>query len=120
MRRGIFFAKIGGGAGNLRVKYLDYLYRADSTLQIGGGIGTYSAERIVNNDAIITVGDGKDIICDFDDDDLLQVSGTFTASYNVGTNKVLIKVGSTASAITLQDFTASTFNINGDRYAISG
>ena len=65
-------------------------------------------------------GDGKDIINDFDEDDMLQITGTFTGTYNIGTNTVAFKVASTSKAITLQDFTATTFNVNGDSYVIQG
>ena len=51
---------------------------------------------------------------------MLQISGTFSAKYYASSDKIIFKVGSTASAITIKDFTASTFNINGDIYKISG
>ena len=63
-------------------------------------------------------GDGKDVIFGFDDNDMLEITGTFTASYNKSKNEIAFKVGSTANAITLRDFTATTFNINGDEYKI--
>ena len=65
-------------------------------------------------------GDGKDIIYGFDDDDMLRISGTFSASYNERKEEISIKVGSTSNAITLKDFSATSFNINGTNYKISG
>ena len=51
---------------------------------------------------------------------MLKITGTFSASYNKFKKEIAFKVGSTASAITLKDFTASTFNVNGTNYKISG
>ena len=66
-------------------------------------------------------GDGKDIIYGFEDDDMLQIlNSTFSASYNKSKGEIYFKVGSTKNAITLKNFDATTFNINGDEYAISG
>ena len=86
-----------GGAGN------DTLW---------GGLG---ADTFIYN-----AGDGKDVIGDFGDDDLLQITGTFSGTYKAATDTIVFKVGSTASAITLKDFTATTFNVNGTAYQISG
>ena len=64
---------------------------------------------------------GKDVITDFGDDDLLQITGTFSGTYNSSANTIAFKVGSTANALTLQNVTAwGTFNINGSDYQISG
>lgn len=65
-------------------------------------------------------GDGKDIIFGFENNDLLQITGTFSTSYNKSKKEIAFKVGSTANAITLKDFTATSFHINGDTYGISG
>ena len=108
----------------------DYLVGNGGTDEIHGGEGDDTLIGGAGNDSlwgddgadtfVYANGDGKDIIFDFDADDLLQITGTFTGTYNIGTNTIAIKVGSTADAITLQDFTANTFNINGDSYRISG
>ena len=65
-------------------------------------------------------GDGRDVIYGFDNTDMLQITGTFSASYNSTSKTVAFKVGTTANAITLQDYTATTFNVNGNNYVISG
>ena len=104
-----------GGAGN------DKLYGGDEDDTLIGGLGNDSLWGGDGSDTFIYAeGDGKDTIFDFDEYDMLQITGTFTGSYNVGTNLVSIKVGSTAGAITLQDWSTSTFNINGDDYTIKG
>ena len=64
-------------------------------------------------------GDGKDVISGFADEDMLQITGDWSASYYKVANKIGFKVGNTYSAIMLQDFTATTFNINGAEYHIS-
>lgn len=61
-----------------------------------------------------------DIIYGFDDDDMLQITGDWSVSYNASTNTVALKVGSTYNAIRLKDFTASTFHVNDATYQISG
>ncbi|MBR4152339.1 MAG: hypothetical protein IKT98_05215, partial [Selenomonadaceae bacterium] len=55
-----------------------------------------------------------------DNSDMLKITGTFSASYNKSKKEITFKVGKTASAITLKDFTATSFNINGTAYKISG
>ena len=104
-----------GGTGK------DKLYGEDGDDYLVGGKGNDSLWGGDGSDTFVySNGDGTDKIYDFEDDDMLQITGDWTGSYNVGTNTVAIKVGSTASAITLEDFTANTFNINGDQYKISG
>ncbi|MBE8953261.1 MAG: hypothetical protein SR1Q7_08990, partial [Quinella sp. 1Q7] len=57
----------------------------------------------------------------FENNDLLQISGKFSAHYNSSTNSIAFKVGSTANAITLRDFgLTTTFNVNNTPYHISG
>ncbi|MBR4904396.1 MAG: hypothetical protein IKZ53_06970, partial [Selenomonadaceae bacterium] len=65
-------------------------------------------------------GDGKDIIYGFDNKDILQIPGTPSTSLNKSKTEIYFKVDSTKKAITLKDFTATTFNINGSNYKISG
>lgn len=65
-------------------------------------------------------GEGNDVVTDFGDDDLLQITGDWTATYSASTNAITFQVGTTANALTLQNVTASgTVNINGDAYVIS-
>ena len=90
----------------------DYIENYGESTTIDGGEG---ADTFIYNK-----GEGKDVITDFADDDLLQITGTFSATYNESKNTIAFKVGTTSNAITLKNFTASTFNINGDIYAISG
>lgn len=66
-------------------------------------------------------GDGKDVIYGFDSDDMLEITGTtFSGTYNSSKDEIYLKVGSTNKAITLKEFTTTSFNINGDVYQISG
>ncbi len=65
-------------------------------------------------------GEGKDVICGFENSDMLLITGAFSASYDKSKKELSFKVGSTANALTLKDFTATTFNINGFDYGISG
>ena len=85
----------------------------DCVLSMIGGTGS--------DTFIYNSGEGKDIITDFGNDDLLQITGTFSGTYNKSNKTVAFKVGSTANALTLKDIdTAMTFNINGNSYHISG
>lgn len=69
---------------------------------------------------IYNSGDGKDVIGGFEDSDLLQIIGDFSASYNSLKNEIYFKVGSTTNAITLKNFIATSFKVNEDTYQISG
>ena len=84
-------------------------YAGNDTLAGGAGADTF----------IYNAGEGNDVISGFEDDDLLQISGDWTAAYNTSANTVAFKVGSTANALTLKNFTATTFNVNGTAYQIS-
>ncbi len=114
--------KIYGQAGN------DVLYGDAGNDYLSGGSGNDSLWGGAGNDTlfggdgddVFIYGAGKDVISGFETGDLLQISETFTGTYNKSKNTISIKVGSTASAITIKDFTATTFNINGDSYGISG
>ena len=68
----------------------------------------------------IQKGDGKDVIYGFDNNDMLKITGAFSASYKKSNDAIYFKVGSTKNAITLKNFDAITFNINGKDYTISG
>ena len=106
---------ISGGTGN------DKLYGQAGDDALWGGAGN---DTLTGGDGADTFiyekGDGKDVISGFANDDMLQITGTFSATYNATTKAVAFKVGSTANAITLKDFTATTFNVNGNDYIISG
>ena len=94
---------------------------SDDDDTITGGKGNDSLWGGDGSDTFIyESGDGKDVIVGFEDDDLLEITGTFSATYNKSKNTISFKVGSTANAITLKDFTATTFNINEDTYEIKG
>ena len=99
----------------------DKLYGQDGDDTLYGGAGNDSLWGGDGDDTFIyNSGDGKDVIYGFDDDDMLEISDKFSAKYYASSDKIVFKVGSTASAITLKDLTADTFNINGDTYKISG
>ena len=87
-----------------------------------GGAGNDSLWGDAGNDTFIYAkGDGKDVIYGFENNDMLKITGAFSASYNKRKKELAFKVGSTASAITLKDFgSTSSFNINGTNYKISG
>ena len=113
-----------GNAGN------DKLYGSNGNDILKGGAGNDSLWGDKGNDSlwgnagkdtfIYADGDGKDVIYGFENDDLLKITGTFSTSYNKSKAEVYFKVGTTAKAITLHDFTASTFHVNSSTYKISG
>ncbi len=115
---------IRGNAGN------DKLYGQAGNDKLYGGAGKDSLIGGKGNDSlwgnsgadtfIYGTGDGKDVIYGFENDDLLQITGTFSASYSKSKSEVYFKVGSTSKAVTLKNFTATSFNVNGDTYQISG
>ena len=107
--------KINGGEGN------DQLHGGAGNDSLWGGTGNDSLWGDAGADTFIYAdGDGKDVIYCFEKDDLLQITGTFSGTYNKSKKEAYFKVGSTASAITLKEFTATTFNVNGSNYKISG
>lgn len=95
-----------GGAGN-------------DTLWGGKGNDTLWGDAGADN-FIYDEGEGKDIIYGFDNSDMLLITGTFSASYNKSNDAIYFKVGSTKNALTLKDFSATSFNVNGINYKISG
>ena len=104
-----------GGAGN------DKIYGGDGNDTIIGGKGNDSLWGGDDDNVFVYAkGDGKDIIFGFEDDDMLKITGAFSASYNRSKGEISFKVGSTNNAITLKNFDTSTFNVNGDFYRISG
>ena len=105
-----------GGTGN------DKLYGGDDDDTLTGGKGNDSLWGGKGSDTFIyDAGDGKDIIYGFGRSDLLQITGAFSASYNKSAKTIAFKVGSTANAITLKDFGATTtFHVNDTTYQLSG
>ena len=117
-----------GGAGNDVIKdgtgngsYANVLKGGDGNDTLIGGKGNDSLWGGNGADKFIySNGDGKDVIFGFENSDMLQITGAFSASYNKSKKELYFNVGSTAEAITLKNFTASSFNVNGTNYKISG
>ena len=104
-----------GGGGN------DTLYGGTGNDKLWGGADNDTLWGGAGSDTFYyDDGDGKDKIFDFDENDMLQITGTFSGTYNAGTNVISIKVGSTTNAITLENYATNTFNINGSDYVIKG
>lgn len=107
---------LSGGSDN------DRLYGDAGNDLLKGGTGNDSLWGGDGSDTFIySSGDGKDVIFGFDSGDLLQITGAFTASYNISKKEIYFNVGSTTKAITLTDFgSTTTFHVNSDTYQISG
>ena len=104
-----------GGAG------ADKLYGQNGNDTLWGGIGNDTLKGGDGADVFIyESGDGKDVINGFENNDMLLITDAFSASYDATKKAIAFKVDSTASAITIKDFTATKFNINGINYKISG
>ena len=95
---------IKGGAGN------DSLWGGKGNDTLWGGTGA----DVFYYDS----GDGNDIIYSFGDNDMLQITGTFSVTYDSSADELYFKVGTTNKAITLKDIAADTFTINGNAYKI--
>jgi len=108
--------KLWGNEGN------DKLSGGDGNDTLIGGKGYDKLWGDAGKDTFVYAsGDGKDIIYDFDNDDMLKITGKFSTSYSKSKKEIYFKVGSTANAITLKDFgSTSTFNVNGTNYKVSG
>ena len=111
------YSRLDGGEGNDSIKA-----GGASKVTIIGGKGNDTLWGGSGADTFIyAAGDGNDVIYGFGNNDLLQITGTFSAAYNVPSKTVAFKIGSTANAIVLRDFgSTSTFNVNGTNYKISG
>ena len=101
-----------GGAGK------DMLYGKAGDDTLIGGAGNDSLWGGTGADNFIySSGDGKDIIFGFSNKDTLTLDGLdFKAAYK--NDAVTLKVS--GGSVTLKDFSAKTFHINGDTYKISG
>lgn len=94
------------------------IFAADEDTTLNGGKGndtlwgSNAADTFIYDD-----GGGRDVIFGFGNNDMLQL-GDFTASVKRG--QIFFNVGSQKNAVTLKDFTAATFNVNGDTYRIQG
>ncbi len=112
-----------GGDGN------DSLWGGAGADSLIGGKGDDSLWGGADNDTLLggdgsdtfiyKSGEGKDVISGFEDNDLLQVTGVFSATYNKRAKELYFNVDSTTNAITLKNFTATSFNVNGTAYQIS-
>ena len=106
---------LSGDAGN------DKLYGGAGNDSLWGGKGNDTLYGDAGADTFIyESGDGRDVIYGFENNDMLQITGAFSASYNKSKNELAFKVGSTQKAITLKDFTATSFRINNSSYKING
>ena len=102
-----------GGAGD------DVLQGGTGRDLLYGGTGNDSLWGGTNSDIFVWAdGDGQDIIYDFSNIDMLWITGAFSANYNKKDKELYFDVNNTDKAITLKDFTATSFNINGYSYKI--
>lgn len=102
-------------------KSADKIYGGKGNDTLTGGAGNDSLWGGAGKDTFIYAkGDGQDIIYGFDNTDMLKITGKFSGTYNKKKDEIYFKVGSTANAITLKDYTATSFNVNGSNYKISG
>ena len=88
----------------------DKLYGQKRNDTFWGGIDDDTLTDAKGADVLIyNSEEKKDFIIDFADDDLFQITGTFSATYDSSANTIVFKVGSTTSAITLINFTSTSF-----------
>ena len=113
---------IYGDAGNDTLtgdKGNDKIYGGTGNDILTGGKGN---DSLWGNDGadefIYNRGDGKDIIYGFSDDDTLTLNAVIRSSrINSKGDAITLKVS--GGSVILQDFTATTFNINSDTYKIT-
>lgn len=103
---------LNGGKGN------DKIYGGKGNDTIFGGAGNDSLWGDAGADKFVySSGDGDDFIFGFDDKDTLTFDNLdFKASYK--NNSVIFAVS--GGSVTLKDFTAKNFHVNGNIYQISG
>ena len=105
--------RLSGEAGN------DKLLGGKGDDTLTGGAGNDSLWGDDGSDTFIYLnGDGKDIIFGFANDDLLQIMDNYTAVYSKADKTLNFTIDD--GSITLKNFTATTFNVNGTNYKISG
>ena len=87
---------------------------------INGGKGNDSLWGGSGSDKFIyESGGGRDVIYNFGDGDALDFGDLkFTAT--VKDNAIAFKVGTTSNAVTLKDYTAENFVVNGETYGVEG
>ncbi len=103
--------KLYGDAGN------DKIHGGAGNDTLAGGKGNDSLWGDAGKDTFI-YGGGKDVIYGFENDDLLQITGAFSASYNKSAKSIAFKVGS--GSVTLKDFgTTTTFHVNDSTYQLT-
>lgn len=98
----------------------DKIYGGAGKDTLIGGKGNDSLWGNAGADTFIyESGDGKDIIYGFDKNDTLTLDNIeFTTSYSKKNKAVSFNMS--GGSVTLKDFTASIFHVNGDVYKISG
>ncbi len=113
-----------GGAGD------DSIFGNTGNDTLRGGVGNDTLIGGKGNDMlwgnsgsdvfIYESGDGQDVIFGFENADMLQITGNFSTTYDSSKKEIYFAVDSTTNALTLKNFSATTFNINGTNYKISG
>ena len=99
---------INGDAGN------DILRGGSGNDTLNGGAGNDSLWGDSGRDTFIYES-GNDVIFGFENMDKLELGGDFTADIDGDNLKLTVGNGS----VTLKEFTATSFNINGESYVIS-
>lgn len=100
-----------GGAGK------DYLYGQDGNDTLWGGLGNDSLWGGAGADVFIYADvEGDDVISDFDENDMLQITGDFTAAYSLTDNSIVFNTAN--GSVALKNFKTTTFNVNGDSYVL--
>lgn len=107
--------KLYGQSGN------DILKGGAGNDSLWGGAGNDSLWGDTGKDTFIYASDeGKDVIYGFENNDLLKITGAFSGTYSKSKGEVYFEVDTTSKAITLSNFSATSFNVNGTNYKISG
>ena len=109
---------LSGGYGNDTL-YGDNGDSGNDSLSGGYGNDYLSGGKGYDN-FLYEEGDGNDVIYGFDKYDMLLITGAFSTTYDKTNKEIYFKVGDTDNAITLKNFTAKSFNVNGFNYKISG
>ncbi len=100
-----------GGAGN------DLLSGYNGNDTLWGGTGNDTLIGGTGSDTFIYTA-GNDTVSGFEDDDLLQITGDWSTVVDASAKTIAFTVGT--GSLTIKNYTATEFNINGDAYAISG